>query len=178
MIEEADPDFSGADESFKVLRALGYYQQYSALFAQHRAEMKATVIEEIERGARLTGPQIADAEIKRSRLFARIGELMTKYDFLMLPVTQVPAFDIKQEYVTEIEGERFGSYIDWMRSCYYITMTTLPAISVPAGFTTDGLPVGLQIVGRHHDEWPVLQMAHAFERASSIPRRFPALATA
>jgi len=177
ITEEADPDFSGADESFKILRALGYYQQYGALFAKHRAEMKATVIEEIERGASLTGPQIADAETKRSRLFARIGELMTKYDFLALPVTQVPAFDINQQYVTEIEGEKMAGYIDWMRSCYYITMTTLPAISVPAGFTADGLPVGLQIVGRHHDEWSVLQLAHAFEHASNLSRRFPPLAT-
>jgi len=70
------------------------------------------------------------------------------------------------------------SYIDWMRSCYYITMTTLPAISVPAGFTNDGLPVGLQIVGRHQDDWGVLQIAHAFEQVNGLKDRFPAIALA
>jgi len=174
ITEDTDPDFSGADEAFRVFRALAYYD--GSMLQQYRAQMKATVIQEIERGARLTGPEIVDAESKRSLLFARIGQRMSKYDFLMLPVTQVPPFDINQEYVTEIEGVRMGSYIDWMRSCYFITMTTLPAISVPAGFTPEGLPVGLQIVGRHHDDWGVLQIAHAFEQANNLKPRFPPLA--
>ena len=178
VTEEADPDFSGADESFKVLRALNFYQQHGALPRQQRSQMKDTVIQELERGARLTGPEIVDAETKRSRLFASVGQLMEKYDFMLLPVTQVPAFDIKQEYVTEIEGTRMESYIDWMRSCYFITMTALPAISVPAGFTPEGLPVGVQIVGRHHDDWGVLQIAHAFEQVNGLKNRFPAVATA
>jgi amidase len=178
ITEDMEPDFDGADESFRVFRALSYYLQYGSKLQQHRSQMKATVIQEIERGARLTGPEIAAAETKRSRLFALIGQLMSKYDFLLLPTTQVPPFDITQEYVTEIEGVKMGSYIDWMRSCYFITMTTLPAISVPAGFTPEGLPVGLQIVGRHHDDWSVLQIAHAFEQSNKLKHRFPPLATA
>jgi amidase len=178
VIEDADPDFSGADESFKVLRALAFYQQYADLLPQQRAQIKDTVIQEIERGASLAGPQMAAAETQRSQLFARIADLMAKYDFMVLPVTQVPAFDIHQEYVKEIEGTRMESYIDWMRSCYYITMTTLPAISVPAGFTSDGLPVGLQIVGRHQDDWGVLQIAHAFEQVNGLKDHFPAIASA
>jgi amidase len=178
VTEDADPDFSGANESFKVLRALAFYQQYADLLPKQRAQIKDTVIQEIERGASLTGPQMAAAETQRSRLFARTAELMAKYDFMVLPVTQVPAFDINQEYVKEIEGTRMESYIDWMRSCYYITMTTLPAISVPAGFTSDGLPVGLQIVGRHQDDWGVLEIAHAFEQVNGLKDRFPAIASA
>ena len=174
ITEDADPDFSGADEAFKTLRALGFYQQHGALLEPHRAQMKRTVVEEIERGARLTGPDIARAETLRSQLFARIGEFMTRFDFLVLPVVQVPPFAIEQEYVTEIAGRRMESYVDWMRSCYFISMTALPAISVPAGFTPEGWPVGLQIVGRHQDDWGVLQMAHAFERAAGITER-PAL---
>ena len=101
---------------------------------------------------------------------------MEKHDFLLLPVTQVPAFDINQEYVTEIEGSRMGSYIDWMRSCYFITVTALPAISVPAGFTPEG-SVGVQIVGGHQDDWGVLQIADAFEQVNGIKSRFPAVVT-
>ena len=173
ITDDADPDFSGADEAFKALRALSFYQQHGALLEPHRERMKLTVIEEIERGARLTGPEIARAETLRSQLFARIGVFMARYDFLVLPVAQALPFDIKQEYVTEITGERMESYVDWMRSCYFITMTALPAISVPAGFTREGLPVGLQIVGRHQDDWGVLQMAHAYEQANGIHKRMP-----
>ncbi len=174
ITEDADPDFSGADEAFKTLRALSFYQQYNALLGQ---PIKRTVVDEIEHGARLTGPEIARAETLRSQLFARIGEFMTRYDFLVLPVAQVPPFDIEQEYVTEIAGQRMESYVDWMRSCYFISVTGLPAISVPAGFTEEGLPVGLQIVGRHHDDFGVLQIAHAYEQANGISHHhFPPLA--
>jgi len=173
ITEDADPDFSGADEAFKTLRALNFYQQYNSLLGQ---QLKRTVVDEIERGARLTGPEIARAETLRSQLFARIGEFMTRYDFLVLPVVQVPPFDIEQEYVTEIAGQCMESYVDWMRSCYFISMTALPAISVPAGFTPEGLPVGLQIVGRHHDDFGVLQIAHAYEQATGISHHLPPLA--
>jgi amidase len=174
VTEDANPDFAGADEAFKTLRALGFYLQHGELLEPHRSQMKRTVIDEIERGARLTGPQIARAETLRSQLFARLGEFMGRFDFLVLPVVQVPPFDLDQEYVTEIEGQRLETYVDWMRSCYFISTTALPAISVPAGFTPEGLPVGLQIVGRHQDDWGVLQMAHAFEQAAAIRER-PAL---
>jgi amidase len=173
ITEDAEPDFSGADEAFKTLRALSFYQQYHSLVGQ---PIKRTVLDEIERGARLTGPEIARAETLRSQLFARIGEFMTRYDFLVLPVVQVPPFDIEQEYVTEIAGQRMESYVDWMRSCYFISVTGLPAISVPAGFTEEGLPVGLQIVGRHHNDFGVLQIAHAYEQATGISHHLPPLA--
>ncbi len=173
VTEDARPDFSGADESFKTLRALTFYQQHHALLEPHRARMKRTVIEEIERGSRLTGPQIARAETLRSELFARVAEFMRSYDFLVLPTVQVPPFPVEQEYITEIEGIAMASYVDWMRSCYFISITALPAISVPAGFTLEGLPVGLQIVGRHQDDWGVLQIAHAFEQVSGVQRRPP-----
>jgi amidase len=83
----------------------------------------------------------------------------------VLPTVQVPPFDVSQEYVSEINGVKFTSYIDWMRSCFYVTMSGLPAISVPAGFTPEGLPVGLQIVGRPQADYAVLEIAHAFETA-------------
>ena len=175
IVESAEPDFAGADEAFRVARALSFHQQHSTKVAQHRAQIKATVLEEVDLGAKLTGSEITKADALRSALYHRVGEFFTKYEFFILPVTQVPPFDIDQPYVTEIEGRRMGNYIDWMRSCYYISVLHNPAISVPAGFTAEGLPVGLQIVGRHHDDWGVLQMAHAFEQAAGV-RRVPAVA--
>jgi amidase len=101
---------------------------------------------------------------------------MERYEFLVLPTTQVPPFDITLPYLTEIDGVKQATYIDWMRACSDITVTGLPAISVPGGFTPEGLPVGLQIVGRHQDEWGVLQLAHAFEQATGVGRRRPEVA--
>jgi amidase len=171
IVETADPDFSGADECFKVFRALAFYQNHAPKLAQHRDQLKDTVIEEIERGSRLTGPEIAHAEMLRAALYSRIATLLEKYEYFVLPTTQVPAFAFDQPYVKEIEGVKFASYIDWMRSCYYVTLLALPAISTPAGFTPEGLPVGLQIVGRHQADFSVLQLAHAFELANPLGRK-------
>ena len=157
------------------MRALSFHQQHAAKAAQYRGQIKATVLEEVDRGARLTGSDISNADTLRSALYHRVGEFFTKYEFFILPTTQVPPFDINQPYITEIEGRTMSNYIDWMRSCYYISVLHNPAISLPGGFTAEGLPVGLQIVGRHHDDWGVLQLAHAFEQAARV-RRIPAVA--
>ena len=166
-VEEANPDFSGADEAFKTLRAVSFYTGLNARIPD-RTSVKATVRHELDRGERLSGSEIARATTLRSTLFARLAEFMARYDFLVLPTTQVPPFDVNQEYVEEIDGVKMKTYIDWMRSCYFISVTSLPAISVPAGFTSGGLPVGLQIVGRHQDDFGVLQMAHAFSQAAAV----------
>jgi amidase len=101
---------------------------------------------------------------------------METHEFLILPVSQVPPFEVNQPYVTEINGIQMETYIDWMKSCYYITVTGHPAISVPAGFTPEGLPVGVQIVGRHQDDFGVLQLAYAFEQATGVWKRRPSVA--
>jgi amidase len=97
-------------------------------------------------------------------------------EYPVLPVTQVAPFDVSVPYPTSVAGTPMTTYIDWMRSCWYITFMANPAISVPAGFTAGGLPVGLQIVGPHRDDWSVLQLAHAFEEATGHGRRRPAVA--
>jgi amidase len=121
----------------------------------------------------LAGPQIGQAEVKRTELYHRIRVFMETYEFLILPVSQVPPFDVKQPYIMEINGVQMKTYIDWMQSCYFISVTGLPAISVPCGFTEEGLPVGVQIVGRHQDERGVLQLAYAFQEATGFWKRRP-----
>ena len=175
VVEQAEPDFAGADEAFRVLRALNFHNQHAEKVAKYPGQIKATVLEEVARGARLTGPEITRADKLRSALYQRVAEFFRRYEFFVLPTAQVPPFDVEQPFVTEIEGQKMGNYIDWMRSCYYISVLHNPAISVPAGFTAEGLPVGLQIVGRHQDDWGVLQMAHAFEQAADV-RKVPAVA--
>jgi amidase len=175
-IGDAEPDLRDADETFKILRAWSFHMAYGELLQTHRAQMKDTVIWNIEAGAQLSGAQVARAWKLRTAIYRRVHAFFEQYEFLLLPVTQVPPFDHNVPYISEINGVPMNTYIDWMQSCYLITVTGLPAISVPCGFTPEGLPVGLQIVGRHQDELGVLQLAHAFEQATGFWRRHPAVA--
>ena len=149
---------------------------FGKLLETCRDQIKDSVIWNTEVGMELTGPQIGEAERKRTELYHRLREFMETYEFLILPVSQVPPFDVEQRYITEINGVKMDTYIDWMKSCYYISVVGLPAISVPCGFTPDGLPVGVQIVGRHQDDFGVLQLAYAFEKATGFWRKRPPVA--
>jgi amidase len=176
IVEKAEPDFTEADEIFMVWRAWMFALRYSGLLRTHRHLMKDTVIWNIEEGHKLTGQQIGEAEVKRTTLYHRVREFMEEYEYLICPVNQVPPFDVKERWIREINGVKMNTYIDWMRSCFYITVTSLPAISVPCGFTREGLPVGMQIVGRHNDDLGVLQLAYAFEQATQVWTRRPPVA--
>ena len=173
IVEEDQPDFHDADEIFKVWRAWRFELQFAEYLKSHRELMKDTVIWNIEEGQQLTGPQIGRAEVKHSELFHRVRQFMEIYEYLICPVNQVPPFDINQRWIQEINGVKMETYIDWMKSCYYITVTGHPAISVPCGFTPEGLPVGMQIIGRHNADFSVLQLAHAFEKATEFWRHHP-----
>ena len=175
VIIDDQPDFTDADEIFKIWRAWHFELAYAELLETHRDQIKDTVIWNIEEGQKLSGVEIGRAEIKRTQLYQRIREFMEKSEFLVLPVSQVPPFDIRQRYVTEINGVDMETYIDWMKSCYYISITGLPSISVPCGFTSEGLPVGIQIVGRHQDDFGVLQLAYAFEQSTGFWKQKPTI---
>ena len=176
VVEEAEPDCSGADEAFMGWRAWKFALAYGDLLRDHRHLMKDTVIWNIEEGLKLTGPELGAAEIAHTELYHRVRAFMETYEFLVLPVNQVPPFDVNERYVTEINGVKMSTYMEWMRTCYYISVTGLPAISVPCGFTREGLPVGIQIVGRPRDELGVLQLARAFEQETAFWKRRPPVA--
>jgi amidase len=168
IVEEVEPDLSGADEAFENLRALAYAQAFGALLESHGDQLKETVAWNIRVGLSLTGEQVARALTLQAAAFHGMRELLERYDALALPVSQVAPFPVEEEWVHEIDGVAMGSYIEWMRSCSRISVTAHPAVSVPAGFTPDGLPVGLQLVGRHRGEIALLRLAAAFEEATNI----------
>ena len=172
-VEEACPDLSDAYEAFQTLRAAGLAETRGPLLAAHRGEMKEAAVWNIEKGLALSGAEIGRANRLRAQLFQTMKTFMDRYEFLVVPVNQVPPFSVEMEYRTEIAGVPMETYIDWMKSCYFITITGHPAISVPCGFTPDGLPVGVQIVGLYRDEFGVLQLAKAFELATGVGRRKP-----
>jgi len=176
IVEQAEPDFAPAEISFRVLRAWASANKHGARLKEHPDAYKDTLKAEIEEGLRLTVAEITRAEIAHGLIWRRFQAFLEKYEYFVLPTTQVPAFDINMPYPTEIAGVKFDSYIDWMKSCWYISATGNPAASVPGGFTPEGLPVGVQIVGRDKEDFSVLQMAHAFERATGFGKERPSIA--
>jgi amidase len=173
ILEEAEPDFSGATEAFETLRAVNYLGRFGGLLEKHRDKLKDDVIWNIEQGQRLTPEKIARAVSLRTELFQRMRSFLEKYEFLLCPVNQLPPYPVEWEWPREVAGVKMHNYLDWMKSCYYVTITSHPAVSVPAGFTAEALPVGLQIVGRYRDDFGVLQLAHAFERETGHWKRRP-----
>ena len=134
---------------------------------------KDTIHWNVEYGQTLTAEDIGRALEIRTRLRNRMLKFLDTYRFLVLPTSAVPPFPIAVEYPTEINGVPMDDYTSWFASCYYISATDLPAISVPGGFTDTGLPVGLQIVGRHHADLDVLRAAFAFQQATEHWKRRP-----
>jgi len=176
IVEDACPDLRDADEIFLTLRAWNYWHTLGSLLQEHRHEMKPEAVWQIEAGTKLSGDDVAKAMIKHGGLMERMRVFHQKYEFLLCAVNQVPPFDASFHWPREIEGVNMEHYIAWMKSAYWITATFCPAISVPAGFTVDELPVGIQIVGRYRDDLGVLQIAHAFEQATGFGRRRPEIA--
>jgi amidase len=176
IVEQAEPDFAPAEIAFRILRAWNSAYTYGARLRGHPDAFKDTLKGEIEEGLRLTGVDVASAETAHGLLWRRFQAFLEKYEYFVLPTTQLPPFDIDTPYPTEIAGVKFDNYIDWMKSCWYISATSNPAASVPAGFTPEGLPVGLQIVGRNREDFSVLQMAHAFEQATGLGGKHPDIA--
>jgi amidase len=175
IVEEAEPDFAGVDEAFPTLRHTSYHTSYAALARQRPEWIKDTIKWEIAEAERQTGADIGRAQARQAKMFEDSSHFFERFDYFVLPVTQVAPFDVNTPYPTQIDGVSMKTYIDWMRSCWYVTFMASPAISVPAGFTSSGLPVGLQIVGRSRDDWGVLRMAHAFEHATHHANRRPTL---
>src|SRR5229473_416351 len=175
IVEEAEPDFSDANECFVGWRHWSVEAQFGDMLEANSSKLNEYVHWHVEEGRKLTGPYLARLDAKRTALYERMRAFMEKYEFFILPVNQVLPFDVKTHYPTEIAGVKMENYIAWMKSAYYISTVGNPAISVPCAFSASGLPIGIQIVGRHNDDWGVLQMGYAFEQATGIGKRRPTI---
>jgi amidase len=176
IVEDACPDLRDADSIFLTIRAWRTAAVLGPLLRSHRDQLKPEAVREIETGLALTASDVARAMIQHGQLLDRMRAFQETYPFIVCAVNQVPPFDATLDWPKQIDGVTMEHYVAWMRSAYWISTTFCPAISVPAGFTPEGLPVGIQIVGRRHDDFGVLQIAHAFEQATAVGRTRPASA--
>ena len=175
QVEEAIPDFSTVDDVFLTLRRLASAEKYSALLEQHRHDIKPEAVDEIERGMALTGADVTRAMTLHAELLRRLAEFFGRYDVIACAVSQVPPFDVNGDWPRSIAGVDMSAYTDWMKSAYWISVTLGPAISVPCGFTPEGLPVGIQLVAPPRREVELLQLAYGFEQATRVADRHPAI---
>lgn len=175
VVTDLELDLSRADEAFETLRALRYARAFGAELATLRQQAKQTVVWNIERGLALDGPAIAHAIALRSEVFVTVADALERFDLLVAPSAQVVPFPAEEEYPTEIAGVKMPHYLGWMRVCSRLTVSAHPIAAVPAGFTAQGLPVGMQLVGRYADDRRLLELAAAWELAAGLTERHPPL---
>ncbi|WP_328632491.1 amidase [Streptomyces sp. NBC_00356] len=174
-VVEDCPDLDGAEDVFRTLRAQAFRTGLGPFLESSREQLKPSLIWNIEEGIKLTSADLARARTEHTRIHLAAAGFFERYDVLIAPVSQVLPFDVDMEYPTVIDGQPQHSYLDWMRSAYLLTVLGAPALSVPAGFTDTGLPVGLQIVGPPRAERDVLEIGAAYEAATGHGRRAPSL---
>jgi amidase len=164
-VEGDTPNFSGAIESFQTLRALLFADVRGGLLPSERSRINPDIVWNIEKGQTLTAAEIIRAKRERSALFRRVARFFDEHDLLVCPTVAVPPFPVEQRFPTEIAGEELTTYIDWMFLTFVISLTTCPAISLPCGLTREGLPVGIQLVGRPHGDAELLGFAWLIEQS-------------
>lgn len=173
VVHDAHPTLTGAEDTFRTLRAWIFQHRFGAMLKANPESFKASLADNIRAGADLTGEDVARAYEGRTQLSDRVREFFESYDVLVMPVSQVPPFSTDEEYPGAINGQIQSTYLDWMRSAYFITVTGCPAISVPAGFTEQGWPIGVQLVAAPNQERRLLEIAHAFEEVTDAGDRRP-----
>jgi amidase len=175
VVEEDCPDLSAADEVFGVLRAWSFDTSYGDLVRRSPDRVKRTIRENAAAGAALTGRDIGRAEVAHTALYEKVVSFFERFDVLLAPTTQVLPFPVEVEYPTEVAGVPQPDYLGWMRSCTLISATGCPALSLPGGFTPDGLPVGLQVIAPPRADRRVLEVGAALEQATGFGLRRPPL---
>lgn len=172
-VTDAAPDFSGALDGFQTLRAVLVATMMGPILEAHRADIAPEIIGNIERGLYVTPEEVFAAERVRWQLYHRMVAFFEHHDALICPAASIPPFPVEQRYVEEIDGQPCVTYIDWFAITFALTMTSCPVVSLPCGFTSDGLPVGMQLVGRPRGEAALLRAAHHLEALLGIPGQLP-----
>ena len=176
VVDEAHPDITGAMDVFQTQRAAAVRSLGNSLqgmFPDWRDHTKDTAVWNLEKSFDLDFASFHASELERTRITRSFVNFFDDWDFLVLPTVQVQPFPADQEWVHEINGQQMSTYLDWMSSCCVISITDLPALSLPVGLSPEGLPVGLQIVGPPKSDLAVLKLAYALEQDLAVKLKPP-----
>jgi amidase len=166
-VEEIDLDLSPGRSAFLALRGLWFVaQMFPRLDKRNR--FGTNVSNNVRSGLEVTTADLAAAEAFRGRLWHQFREFFMRFDYLLTPCMAVPPFPVEQNYPDTIAGKPMQTYIDWIAPTFVLSLTGLPVASVPVGLDSNGLPVGLQIVGRQFGEESVLALAGAIQKLNPI----------
>lgn len=180
IVEEAVPEFD-IESVWQSAMRLRSWQTGSGLLPYYndpakRALLKPEAIFEVELGLKQSAYDISAASVVRTGWYEAVERFFERYDFFIVPTAQLFPFNVDQRWPTEIAGQPMQTYHEWMKSTLLVTMAGATALAAPAGFSTAGLPIGIQIVAPNRHELDCLQLAHAYEAAmSGSDRRLPAL---
>ena len=167
------PDFSEVLEGFQTLRGVLLASMMGELVKNNRSKISPDIVKNVELGYKVSNDDIIKAEIVRKRIMLGMVEFFKQSDFLICPTTSVAPFDTAKPFITEIDGKPCETYIDWFSITFALTMTACPTISVPCGFTAEGLPVGIQIVGKPRQENKLLAFANTLEQHLGVSNFVP-----
>ena len=163
-LEAASPDFGDVPQIVKLTRGLLMVARHADKLPEHRALLQPGLVENTEQGLALSSREIARGELLRSRQWERVREFFETRDLLITPTSATPPFPVEQPNALVVDGRPVEKGVRSYHT-YAVSVLGLPAISIPCGFTPDGLPVGLQIIGKRRGEAAVLRAAAAFEAA-------------
>lgn len=172
-VVEAAPDFTDLQHIFQTMRAIDFATKHQAKLSTYKELLKPEVIWNIERGLSLSSADVIRATTGRAQLYFNAVNFFKEYDLLLSPATVVPPYPIEDRFVAELGDHKFANYIEWCSIAYAITVVSLPALSLPAGFTVSGLPVGLQVVAPPRGEADLLAGAHLLEGILELEQQVP-----
>ncbi len=178
IIEEATPDFSEADLVFGNTRALDFAAGLGPILERAGDVIKPEVHWNVEKGFALTARDVIETAAARTRLELSVQDFFGRYDLFASPCAQVLPFDATLRYPADIAGTASETYLDWMRSACLLSATGLPVLSVPAGFSSAGLPIGLQLASNHYTDMQLLRYGRAFEQQTGYAAVAPAIRAA
>lgn len=164
------PAVGGAMDAFRTLRGESFFATWEPLLETHRAQFPEPVMADILRGRDQPGRAIVAANRYRSDLYRRVVDFLDGNDFLICPATQALPFPVETLFLSEIEGQAMQDYLDWIAITAIWSMTGLPAISIPIGFSPEGLPIGIQILSHGGREADLFRLAAWIERELALPR--------
>jgi amidase len=173
-VEEIDADFfADMDDCWQIIEMLGFFEFGAADVAGYGAQMSPDLVANVAEGGRLSAAEIVRGQALRTEIFRRTVTLLECYDLLATAATPVVSVPADVRWPMEVAGTPMGRYFDWQRLACRITVTAHPALSVPAGFSAQGFPVGIQLVGRHRGELALLRHAAAIEALTGVPATAP-----